>query len=330
METWLKEWNQDYQLYNTRRDEPQRDHPWRIKMNDRLDALGQILNISAIVDLLTPKITELILVPHRDLHRFPLHAFFNLPCTYLPSIHLGFNNPAKTTHGNRLLLIENPTTESVSGGGTFIEIESALIQHLFPTQVIERENATAAQVKSALSQPHDLLHFSGHAAYNSHNPSQSCLYLSGTDRLTLTTLAHLDLSSYALICLAACETGITGKQTVSDEYVGLPSAFLKAKASRIVSTFWRVESAVSTYFMVEFYRSLATGNTPRTALQHAQTFLKTATCQALIAWIDAALPDLPRACQIALRAEQQRIANALAERPYHNPYYWAAFAISGQ
>ncbi len=238
-ETWLEEWNKDYQSYSTTKDQTQSDHSWRTCMGDRLTALRKILNIRAIEDLLKKySLTQLILIPHRDLHRFPLHSFFDLPCTYLPSIHLGLVAQPKPFNLDRLLLVENPKNEAVSsGGGTFIEIESALIQCLYPTEVIGSKDATSAIVESALSQPYQAFHFSGHAAYNNLNPARSCLFLIRTDQLTLQTLAHLDLSSYALICLAACETAVTGKQTISDEYVGLPSAFLKAKAARVVSTF---------------------------------------------------------------------------------------------
>jgi CHAT domain-containing protein len=329
-ETWIDEWNEDYQLYSVQKNSIQSNHPWRDRMIERFKQLQQILNISSIKDQLPPSITQLILVPHRDLHRLPLHAFFNLPSTYLPSIYLGLSNESNANIHNRLLLIENPKNEDVrEGGGTFIEIESALIQSLFPTQVIESENATAEQVKSSLAQPHRLLHFSGHGSYNSSNPAQSCLYLSGRDQLTLQTLAHLDLSAYKLICLAACETGVTGRQTITDEYVGLPSAFLKDKATHVVSTFWRVESAASAFLIVEFYRSLQAGNPPEIALQHAQNFLKTASCKDLIYWIDTISAHLPKSCQIALRDKRQQFVEDPIARPYKHPYYWAAFSISG-
>lgn len=327
-ETWLDEWNQDYQSYSSEKN-LQHSHSWRTRMSDRLDTLQQILNISAIQDCLPPSVTQLVLVPHRDLHRFPVHTFFHLPSTYLPSIYLGLSTLSSNNNCDRLLLIENPKTDAVSGGGAFIEIESALIQQLFPTHLIEKDDATAQQVTDALNQPHRMLHFSGHGAYDSHNPAQSCLFLAGNDRLTLQTLAHLDLSAYDLICLAACETGITGRQTITDEYVGLPSAFLKAKATHIVSTFWRVDSAASVYFIIEFYRELAAGQSPYLALQHAQTFLKSATRQDLIAWIDAAPSDLPKSYRITLREEREFLAESEIDHPYAHPYYWSSFSIAG-
>jgi hypothetical protein len=82
-EKWLTQWNDDYQSYTAEKGVTQRDHPWRTRMSDRLCALKDILNISAIEELLLQQsITQLILVPHRDLHCFPLHTFFTLPCTY--------------------------------------------------------------------------------------------------------------------------------------------------------------------------------------------------------------------------------------------------------
>jgi len=330
-EAWIREWNQDYQSYSSKKDRAQSEHSWRTSLRERLDALRQILNLDAIADLLKDHaITQLILVPHRALHRFPLHAFFPLPCTYLPSVYFGLTAPLKLNDSDQLLLIENPKTDAVStGGGTFIEIESALVQRLFPTQVVEGEAATAATVHAALLRPHRIFHFSGHAAYNSHNPAQSCLYLAGSDQITLHSLAHLDLSAYDLICLAACETAVTGNQTISDEYVGLNSAFLRANASQLISSFWRVESAASAYFIVEFYRAFRAGATPGVALHTAQAFLINATCQDLITWIETVLPDLPKACQIALREERQRLADSTIEQPYADPYYWTAFSITG-
>ena len=82
-------------------------------MEQRLLKLKNILNIGAIVHELED-ITHLILIPHGDLHRFPLHALFDPPLheerihnngyypegqslesnftiTYLPSVQLGLS-----------------------------------------------------------------------------------------------------------------------------------------------------------------------------------------------------------------------------------------------
>jgi tetratricopeptide (TPR) repeat protein len=61
----------------------------------KLAELGNILQISEINPHLDG-IEHLILIPHRDLHRLPLHSYWqNLTTTYLPSIQIGLNLQAK-------------------------------------------------------------------------------------------------------------------------------------------------------------------------------------------------------------------------------------------
>jgi CHAT domain-containing protein len=174
------------------------------------------------------------------------------------------------------------------------------------------------------------LHFNGHGAYNSENPSQSCLFLSGPDRLTLQDIAPLDLSAYRLVCLASCETAVTGNQTITAEYVGLVSAFLKAQVGGVISTLWRVESAATAILMVQFYRELQQGRSPILALEAAQTFLQTATRDDLIQWLDWAIPKLPRSLCLLLEDRRDQIKMmTTTECPYQHPYYWAAFTLAG-
>ncbi|NEP58390.1 MAG: CHAT domain-containing protein [Symploca sp. SIO2G7] len=182
-----------------------------------------------------------------------------------------------------------------------------------------------------MSQPYQVFHFTGHGAYNSTNPAQSCLFLKDTDRLTLRDIIELDLSSYQLVCLAACETAVTGNQTITDEYVGLVSAFLRAGATHVISTLWTVKSAASALLIVEFYQQLQEGKTPVAALKAAQTWLKTATCEQLIEWLDCAiakLSDEPALSRI-LKSQQKLIRIDENETPFSHPYHWAAFTISG-
>jgi CHAT domain-containing protein len=125
---------------------------------------------------------------------------------------------------------------------------------------------------------------------------------------------------------------VTGDQTITDEYVGLVSAFLKAGATYVVSTLWTVESAATALFMVEFYQQLQAGQRPSTALKATQTWLKTATRQKLIKWLDAVMPSLSQQRSLRLVLEDLReLLDTMddTEPPYHHPYHWAAFTISG-
>lgn len=85
-ETWLKDWNQQYQDYCSKGKGKTTDptelpsHPWRTGMESHLTQLRQILNIAAIEQHLwnseDATISRLILIPHRDLHRLPLPVLF--------------------------------------------------------------------------------------------------------------------------------------------------------------------------------------------------------------------------------------------------------------
>jgi CHAT domain-containing protein len=352
-EKWLTEWNQRYQAYGSSKlkkdttpieQGDKKQHPWRTRMEESLKHLKQILNIPRIEqELQNYLIDTLILIPHRDLHRFPLHALFDkYTCTYLPSAYLGLQQQTKPQLNalNSLLIVENPKSapDVTSKAKTlpdlpFAEVEAALIRQMFSeVTAIENPNTTYDQLQKTLPTPHQVFHFTGHAAYNSTNPAQSCLFLHGTDQLTLCDIVRLDLRAYSLTCLAACETAVTGDQTITDEYVGLVSAFLKAGVTYVVSTLWTVESAATTLFTVEFYQQLHTGQSPKAALKATQTWLKTATRKKLIEWLDAVMPKLSQQRSLKLVLEDLReLLNTMDDTkpPYDHPYYWAAFTISG-
>jgi CHAT domain-containing protein len=112
-------------------------------------------------------------------------------------------------------------------------------------------------VRSQLNLPHAIFHFTGHGAYNALRPQDSALGLTDGE-LTAKEIAQLDLSSYQLISLAACETALTGAASIQAEYVGLASAALKAGAANVLSTLWQVDEIASCWFMIHFYQELLT------------------------------------------------------------------------
>ena len=91
-EEWVKEWNQQYTDYQSKEKTSQVNHPWRGGMASKFARLKEILKIDVIEQQLEG-ITELILIPHRDLHRFPIHALFSrdFVVSYLPSAAVGIS-----------------------------------------------------------------------------------------------------------------------------------------------------------------------------------------------------------------------------------------------
>ncbi|MEC4812244.1 MAG: CHAT domain-containing protein [Scytonema sp. PMC 1069.18] len=138
-ETWISEWEQLYASYRDKGNERignQQKHPWRTNLKTNLEKLQRILDIPAIENELTG-INNLILIPHRDLHRFPLHALFDerFTITYLPSAQVGLNlqnqDPIGVWHTKQLLNVDDPAINGIDQM-PYAQLESAIVRQLFP------------------------------------------------------------------------------------------------------------------------------------------------------------------------------------------------------
>jgi tetratricopeptide (TPR) repeat protein/CHAT domain-containing protein len=359
-EAWMQDWDRQYQDYRSKgKKHPNTDHSWRKDMQQRLferqeepGNLKNILNIEAIEQHLDG-ITQLILIPHRDLHRFPLHALFSPRFTiaYLPSSQVGITlqqrQPSST---NRLLSIENP-----DGTLGFARVEAeGIYQHFSQLESIQENHATKEQVEVALNGDFSVFHFAGHAEHVPSDPRKSRLILANqsdvpsnqdelsqslTNNWTIEDLCQHDFSSYDLITLSACETALTNNQTITTEYVGLVSGFLRNGAAQVVSTLWTVESAASALVMIEFYRRRQLHKSDAAALAEAVDLLKNFTVADLKQWCNNFLAQLPadfpqerkKKIKRTLDMELYRWDKIESDQKiYSDPYYWAAFAIAGR
>lgn len=364
LEAWMKEWDDQYRDYRKDKDQRNPSHSWRKDMAQRLierqeepGNLKEILNIGAIEQHLSG-IDHLILIPHRDLHRFPLHALFSdrFTVSYLPSIQVGLTlQPHRSSTADYLLSIENPTSKDYRSLG-FARIEAEGIYQCFDQSLAIREqDANKTQIEAALANGFNVFHFAGHAEHVPHDPKKSRLVLapdetrdahsapdtanlasSHSPHLTLEDLQHHNLSSYDLVNLSACETAITNNQTITTEYVGLVSGFLQNGAAQVVSTLWTVESAASALVMIEFYRRRQLNKSDAVALAQAVTWLKHLTGSELQQWWQEFLAQLPedlnpqRKAWIKQTLQGEDWDKIGTEQVFSDPYYWAAFTISGR
>ncbi|MEG5039288.1 MULTISPECIES: tetratricopeptide repeat protein [unclassified Microcoleus] len=351
LEKWLENWKTHYQNYGktTNKQQSKESHLWRESMTAQLQQLTDILKIAEICTHLTD-IEHLILIPHRDLHVLPLDSLFLPPfftdavtdtrknqirrITRLPSAQIAIQqqqqNPTKI--GTNSLVIIGKTDYE------YPPIEAAVI-----SQINQTHRASNASTKTAIIQAlkasNSVFHYTGHAYHNTEKSEASALMLSKDEELTLTDILQLKFVNYYLVCLSACETGITKKGELIDEFVGISSGFLP-ETNYVISTLWRAEERSSAFLMIYFYQLWKQGIQPPAALQQAKDWLRQLTNGKLGEWYAGELLPLLRqaefdnkvailfSCGIDASILQENLAT-IDEKPYEHPYYWAAFNITG-
>jgi CHAT domain-containing protein/tetratricopeptide (TPR) repeat protein len=318
--------------------------------------LKKILQISEIDPHLTG-LTDLILIPHRDLHRLPLHRYWpTLNTTYLPSIQTGLTLQAKPSGlakpalENHLLLFKLPTyhdysaahEDSDSSRNTKIdqipkplknaEIELAILAHQWQCNLMpqgESAKVTCDALTNSLAQPYRYAHFSGHAYHDANQPSDSYLTLDDGQKFVCTDFQQVNLGNYDLISLSACETGITCSM-IEQDYVGLVSACLSRGTSYVLSTLWPIADLPSSLFMLFFYDQIQQGTAPPIALRQTAQWLRQLTPADIAEYYGDLAQRLPIG-SIRARVEslQRRGIQSDLDLPFQDPQYWAAFTLSG-
>ena len=344
---------------------------WRDILPQHLEQLPKILHLDEILQNLWkqfPNCQKLILIPHRFLHLFPLHA---LPVTtedgktylqdlfpkgvgYAPNCQvLQQAQNRQRPHFNRLFAIQNPTQDL-----QFTDMEVEAIQSLFnPHQVLKHDKAEKAAIDAETLKNAHCAHFSCHGYFNFQDALKSALILAKSEFtpppptddpsrylplkdnklldlqkcLTLEDILRLDLTNCRLVTLSACETGITDITSTSDEYIGLPSGFILAGSPNVVSTLWAVADISTAIFMIQFYQTLQQSDLSVVlALRQTQTWLREATVQDLLNWVNnCAVISPERREQMQKRLTFGAWKNKLGAKRFESPYFWAAFCAIG-
>jgi CHAT domain-containing protein/Tfp pilus assembly protein PilF len=348
-ENWIETWKKDYQKYRQgtrQRNEENRQETqetpvssseqkrWLEEMPEGLKRLAKILNIKGILSHLKG-VSQLILIPHRDLHLLPLHALFpnNFTITYLPSIKVGLDrkkakqNAIPQQPKVSLLSVENPTDDL-----RYASLESELVSKLYPnTKSLSKSAATPEAVKEALSKGVGIFHFTGHGEHDLDQPAQSALILADKKRLTLRDFLELDLSHCNLVCLSACETNLTGKVGLIDEFVGLASGFVAAGVNNVVGSLWNVNDLSTAYLMSKFHEIRKKPDNPdvASALKQAQYLLRNVTNKELQEWQQQLPLELSQYRSLRIPVRRTDRETDADDKPFKSPFYWAAFCAIG-
>jgi len=350
----LIDWANEYMEGYGRRIKTQ----WINSLASGLSRLAEILYMEDTIKLVPDTCLRLILIPHRFLHLFPLHALplangdflcdrFSSGVGYAPSCQLLQLAQKREQHRHeftRILAIQNPTRKKLQDlTGTEIQLEK-ICQHFDSNHSIvlrEKEATEAALITEQVRSPH-CLHFCCHGSFDFGSPLKSALHLAESEGkldadadLTLGKIFEkLNLDQCRLVTFSACETGITDPTSISDEYVGLLSAFLSAGSPSVVSTLWSVEQAATNLFMIEFYKNLKQllplkPGSVAIALNQTQKWLRTLTGEELRKIVESS--EFKR----HLDDNKNKLFKELLERaklkpyPFEKPYYWAGFVATG-
>ncbi|MGI0498000.1 CHAT domain-containing protein [Limnospira platensis] len=343
----LIDWTNTY-INDYRRDNSQ----WRDSLPQRLETLAPILHLDEILANLFknfPTCQKLILIPHRYLHLFPLHALpfatgegegkflqdlFPKGVTYAPNCQLLQQaQNRQRSHFNQLFAIQNPTADL-----DWADVEIQIIRTLFPDRnTLAGNNATTAKLldeqrQEILSQTHHLF-FSCHAAFNPDSPLDSGLLLADGILTLENIIANLNLSNCSLVTLSACETGqVAVDQT--DEYISLSSGFILAGSPSVLVSLWSVNQVSTALLLIRTYELLQQqpGQLAQ-SLQAAQKWLRETTVSGFEQWRQQCplfSQEWREALQPVFAQMGQNQEEGINHRPYQSPYHWAAFCIVGQ
>lgn len=355
-------WDNEYQKdYKERKRKPQ----WKQKLASRLQNLAEILHLDEILKNIPKPCDRLILIPHRFLHLFPLHALpisherdFESGCTdeidssitvslsksesclldlfpggvsYAPSCQLLQQaKQRQRPNFSHLFAIANPTKDRY-----LLELQGANIRDKFKSNdFLAKDDANKNAILKAKLSFANCAHFGCHGKFEPDSPLESSLVFANKERLTLLEIFNLDLNQCRLVTLSACETGLTESRT-SDEYIGLPFGFLLAGSPSMVSTLWKVDELASTLLLIRFYENLETLSTV-TALNEAQQWLRNLTSEGLEALLKCLKPQIDRTFKLLSKKETTRFIKAPLDGalnrkpfPFAEPHYWAGFTAIG-
>ena len=255
------------------------------------------------------------IVPHRELHRLPLHALKLGEC-YLAERNPVFQTPSASIF--RYSRAKNPgrapETALVLGDSLsateplyYAADEARAVAALFDTDAHLGDQATRRLLEEELRRTNgeiDVLHFACHGKFESGYPLESRIELApdaGEDEpdLTARDVLGLDLGAI-LVTLSACESGLS-KIHPGEELVGLTRSFLYAGTPTLLVSLWSVDDESTGTLMERFYETLLDPSPAGDAeAQESKT----------------------RALQIAQRSLR-------SDSRFGHPFHWASFALIG-
>jgi len=286
------------------------------------------------------EIEKLTIIPDGILHRLPLHtAIDKSVVTYAPSSLILTQTIAKCKGiPESAFIVANPDHRigKYDYGMEAAEYEARLIENRLNKKrlsvlKIMQDKATIPAIIKYMPN-YSWFHFCGHAHSDFNSPLESHLKVTGIDKglgfpdswesrflRAKKITAEGTVQTGAWIVLTACESGVSPPDP-SGEYLGLPSAFLSAGASIVISSLWEVHVGTPIVVMDRFYENILEKNhSVAFALKDATGNLRSLTFDEIGIFEDS--NGLFRHV-ILTPDEKERF-------PPSHPFHWAPFTVCG-
>lgn len=247
------------------------------------------------------KTSLLGIVPHGVLHYLPFAALTDgnryfgdeYQLFYLPSVSaLPFIRQKRKADRSTLLSMAQSQAEGLPLL-TYADQMAAEIAKLYGTAALTGSSATETTLR-ARAPDSGIIFLAAHGRFNIMNPLFSRIVLAADKEndglLEVHEVYRLDLKKADLVVLSSCQTQL-GSQSRGDDIVGLNRAFIYAGTPTVVASLWSVGERPTSELMIAFFKNLKNGMSKAGALQVAQA--------------------------------QTRIKDP-------DPYYWAAFVLTGE
>jgi CHAT domain-containing protein len=252
--------------------------------------------LEPVVDRL--KTRHLTIIPHGSLHYVPFCALgprndaqmLDRYCIrILPSATVLTFLKDKKTVLNSLIL-GNPELGNPALDLPYAEEEARTLARILPVPTLRlRKEATAEQIGTGTS--YGIIHLAAHGYFDEDHPLDSAILLASTPR-TNGTLKVADLYRLNLeadLITLSACETALSKVSSGDDLVGFTRGLLYAGCRSILSSLWKVDDESTRDLMVDFYTQLP----------------------------------------ILGKAEALRHAQLAVRQKHPQPYYWAAFMVTG-
>ena len=317
---------------------------WRKSMEESLRVLYEELLQDAFRHLPTGE--KVAVVPTRSLGVLPLHAAFyehhgrkhylieDYEITFAPNciiLDLCHRREEEGRNRDSLFAIANPLPPY---NLEYSEWEVEEIGKFFH----EKELHFKEEAKEVLLSGMDrwgVIHLATHGLYDLGAPLHSRLSMGEDVSLTLEDIVNrVRKSGCWMVCLSACESGLSDYRDVADEQIGFQAAFLYGGIPTVVGSLWTVDDFTTALMMIKMYEGIfRDGKSKAQALRNAQLWLKDLTAREASEIIKGKSGELEHAS----KAFPERLAILLSDIsaepsdscPFSHPYYWAGFQLFG-